>query len=167
MRSIAKACATLAAICAGVLTASGVGAMASTGNDRTAVLNAVHGLIDGWREADKAKATDVLDSTFRLVTLREGDDGPNVEIDTREHLLSTMDQLKPGLWDDRLGDLEVKIDATGIATVWAPYTFYLRGKLSHCGIETFQLYRKADGWKIVNFADTHLWVSDGNDCPAR
>lgn len=167
MQQLIRVLMILAVTSAGVLAASGAAAKGSTTSDKREVLAAVRGLIDGWRDADKAKATAVLDATFRLVTLRDGDDGPTVQIDTLEHLLSTMDQLTPGLWDDRLGTPKVKIDPTGIATVWTPYTFYLRGKLSHCGIETFQLYRKSDGWKIVNFADTHLWVSDGHDCPAR
>lgn len=37
-----------------------------------------------------------------------------------------------------------------IATVWAPYTFHLGHKLTHCGIDVFTLLRTTEGWKIVS-----------------
>lgn len=37
-----------------------------------------------------------------------------------------------------------------IATVWAPYTFHLGDKLSHCGIDVFTLLKTVQGWKIVS-----------------
>lgn len=41
-----------------------------------------------------------------------------------------------------------------LASVWAPYKFYLNGKLSHCGTDSFQLIKTADGWKIQYIIDT-------------
>src|SRR4051794_22504367 len=123
--------------------------------DKAEILKVVKTLTDGWREADGKKVESALHPDFRLVTRRESPQGPEVQIDTRASLLSSVSKIKPGSWDDRLRGEEVRVDATGIATVWAKYKFYINGKLHHCGIESFQLYKMADGWKIVNFADTH------------
>lgn len=41
-----------------------------------------------------------------------------------------------------------------LASVWTPYKFYLNGKLSHCGTNSFQLVKTADGWKIQYIIDT-------------
>jgi hypothetical protein len=41
-----------------------------------------------------------------------------------------------------------------LASVWTPYTFYLNGKVSHCGTNSFQLVKTADGWKIQYIIDT-------------
>lgn len=47
------------------------------------------------------------------------------------------------------------INSTGeMANVWTDYEFYVNGKLSHKGVNSFQLYMSADGWKIVHIADT-------------
>lgn len=116
------------------------------------VLSVIDTLTDGWREADRKKVESALHPSCRFVTLRSPTE---TQVGTREHLLETMKNLKPGDWDDRLRDQEVRIDPSGIATVWARYEFYMGGKRSHCGIESFQLYRLPEGWKIVNFADTH------------
>ena len=53
---------------------------------------------------------------------------------------------------------EIKFEAihaeASLASVWTPYTFYLNGKVSHCGTNSFQLVKTADGWKIQYIIDT-------------
>lgn len=52
-----------------------------------------------------------------------------------------------GVLLERIWDPEVKIRGP-IANVWTPYDFWIDGKFSHCGIDSFDLI-KADGqWKI-------------------
>ena len=58
-----------------------------------------------------------------------------------------------GRWEERIYDVEVRVDGR-IASVWAPYTFYLDGRVLHCGIDSFELLRGAGGWKITQVADT-------------
>ncbi|MEO6038147.1 MAG: nuclear transport factor 2 family protein [Saprospiraceae bacterium] len=41
-----------------------------------------------------------------------------------------------------------------MASVWAPYKFYLNGKFLHCGTDSFQLIKKAGEWKIQYILDT-------------
>ena len=53
-----------------------------------------------------------------------------------------------------LYDATERIDRNGMAHVWAQYVFYLDGVPHHCGHESYVLFRTADGWKIVTFADT-------------
>jgi hypothetical protein len=128
---------------------------------------AVRQLLDGWRNADFERASAVLAPEFRLLTLRRDPAGPRLDTDTREHLLGTMRGLSAGVWDVRLGKLAVQRHESGIATAWAPYTFYISGKKSHCGVEAYTLYRLKDGWRIVEFADTHLWTGSEAACLDR
>ncbi|MCC8425417.1 nuclear transport factor 2 family protein [Mucilaginibacter sp. UR6-11] len=58
-----------------------------------------------------------------------------------------------GVWDERIVITDVKIDVA-LASVWAPYKFYLDDKFSHCGVDVFQLMKTAGGWKIIYIADT-------------
>lgn len=47
------------------------------------------------------------------------------------------------------------VNSTGeMANVWTDYEFYINGTLSHKGVNSFQLYKTADGWKIIHIADT-------------
>ncbi len=58
-----------------------------------------------------------------------------------------------GSWDDRIYDVEVQVDGD-MASVWAPYTFYRDGEISHCGINSIELLHDADGWKVTQLSDT-------------
>jgi len=56
-------------------------------------------------------------------------------------------------WDERIYDVQVRVDGN-LAQVWAPYTFYLDGKISHCGVDALQLLKDPSGWKVTQLADT-------------
>ena len=56
-------------------------------------------------------------------------------------------------WDERVKFERVLIDAN-LASVWAPYEFYLGSKFSHCGYDSFQLVKLANGREIAHIIDT-------------
>ena len=58
-----------------------------------------------------------------------------------------------GSWDERIYDVEVRVDGD-MASAWTPYTFYREGEISHCGINSIELLRDADGWKVTQLSDT-------------
>ena len=64
--------------------------------------------------------------------------------------------------DERILDWEVRIDGH-FATVWAKYDSTIDGEFNNCGIESAQLFRMADGWKIVHMAGSSH--STRSDCP--
>ncbi|MFP3594978.1 hypothetical protein SB689_23835, partial [Chryseobacterium sp. SIMBA_038] len=41
-----------------------------------------------------------------------------------------------------------------LASVFTPYSFYLKGKFSHCGANSFQLVKQNEEWKIQYIIDT-------------
>ncbi len=57
------------------------------------------------------------------------------------------------MWDERIYDLKIQVDGP-MATVWAPYKFYLGEKFSHCGVNAFILIKTESGWKIAGITDT-------------
>jgi len=50
--------------------------------------------------------------------------------------------------------LDAVLSEPSLASVWTPYKFYLNGKISHCGTNSFQLVKMDDGWKIQYILDT-------------
>jgi len=58
-----------------------------------------------------------------------------------------------GSWDEQVYDLDIDVDG-GMASAWVPYTFYLDGAVRHCGINSIELLRDADGWKVTQLSDT-------------
>lgn len=49
-----------------------------------------------------------------------------------------------------------------LASVWTPYKFYLNGKVSHCGTNSFQLVKTVEGWKIQYIIDTRRRKCNGD-----
>jgi hypothetical protein len=43
-----------------------------------------------------------------------------------------------------------------MANAWTSYEFYINGKLSHKGVNSFTLFKESEdlGWKIVHLIDT-------------
>jgi hypothetical protein len=55
--------------------------------------------------------------------------------------------------DERILDYHIQIDGN-LASVWTPYRFYVNENFSHCGVNSFQLVKMKEGWKIVYIIDT-------------
>ena len=41
-----------------------------------------------------------------------------------------------------------------IANVWGEYEFLRDGKFGHCGVDSFNLLKTAEGWKVATILDT-------------
>jgi len=63
--------------------------------------------------------------------------------------------------EERIHDPLVKID-NDLAVVWAPFDFYVDGKVDHCGTDLFNLIRTGGKWLIASVADTGR-----KDCPMK
>ncbi len=138
--------------------------------EEDAVRRAAQALFDSWREADAAKGDAALHSSFRLTTRRDNnapDDSsasdrlPALSVADRAAMMRIYANLRPGEWDDRLANIAVHADPSGIATFRANYRFHISGRLTHCGAVALILYRFEGRWQIADFADTHHWAQAG------
>ena len=55
--------------------------------------------------------------------------------------------------DERIRFDMIKVDGP-LASVWTPYQFFYKGQFSHCGVNSFQLVRLNNAWKIQYIIDT-------------
>ena len=49
----------------------------------------------------------------------------------------------------------------GIAVFWAPYSFYIDGKRSHCGVDQFDFVKVDGQWKLAS----SMWTVEPARCP--
>lgn len=68
-------------------------------------------------------------------------------------LLEAVQAKRDLTWEERIHHVEVKSDGL-LATVWAPYEFYLGGEYSHEGVNVFELVLVGDKWQIISITDT-------------
>ena len=81
--------------------------------------------------------------------------GKNQEIrtDKVEDFAKQVGSSKVGDLDERFTISKILVDGN-MASVWVPYQFYYKGNFSHCGINSFQLAKINNDWKIQYIIDT-------------
>ena len=81
--------------------------------------------------------------------------GKNQEIrtDKVEDFAKQVGASQAGDLDERITISKILIDGN-MASVWVPYQFYYKGNFSHCGVNSFQLAKINNEWKIQYIIDT-------------
>ncbi len=122
--------------------------------EAAAVKQSVTAFFDGMRRGDSTAVRRTLapNAVFHGYGGKPGQP-PTLEIESISGFLKAVGTPHADIWDERVTFEQVLIDA-GLASVWAPYEFYLGSKFSHCGYDSFQLVKLADGWKIAHVIDT-------------
>lgn len=54
-------------------------------------------------------------------------------------------------------DYKIRIDGS-MANAWTPYSFFMNGEFSHCGVNSFQLFKVNGDWRIIYLIDTRRRV---------
>lgn len=127
-------------------------AFAQTADDKTAALAVVNKLFDEMAAANAAGILSTGTAENQLVAVRKLKDG-KTRVDVIGGEAFTKFFTKPGAIKEIMYDPKVEVSGDW-AMVWGRYVFYVGDKLSHCGINQFNLVRTESGWKIANGAST-------------
>ncbi|MDF1501615.1 nuclear transport factor 2 family protein [Roseisolibacter sp. H3M3-2] len=127
---------------------------AASADDRAAVLGVVKQLFDAMRAGDSAAVRAVFHPRAQLGSALIGRDGaPQVRLDSLANFIKAVGTPHAEVWDERTDNETVHVDGP-LAVAWTPYAFYAGKTFSHCGVNSFQLARTAEGWRIVSLVDT-------------
>lgn len=110
---------------------------------------------EGFHKGDTTLIKSVMSDKLILQTAYRNKEGKDVlVIDTPEKILQAI-ATRPAdqKWDERLLSYNIQIDGN-MANVWTPYEFWFNGKFSHCGVNSFQLFKDGNTWKIIYLIDT-------------
>ncbi|MFD2717537.1 nuclear transport factor 2 family protein [Hymenobacter monticola] len=146
---------TTSLLLTGLLAAAATPAHAQKASPETeAVQQTVNAFFDGMRRGDSTAVRRTLApaAVFHDFGGKAGQP-PTLEIESINGFLKAVGTPHPAVWDERITFERVLIDAS-LASVWTPYEFYAGSKFSHCGYNSFQLVKLADGWKIAHIIDT-------------
>ncbi len=131
-----------------------IGIPAFSQSEEEEVKAVIVSLFDGMRakNADQISAAFTPEAIMNTVIAKpEGSEvGSNSVADFAKRISSTPAETQ---LDERIIDYQIKVDGT-MASAWTPYRFYVNENFSHCGVNSFQLVKTAEGWKIVYIIDT-------------
>ncbi len=115
--------------------------------DRTAVLETVRELLRAIGSRDIGRIEALHLPTATTVAVRLDGESRYPTIRTVPQLLESIGEVTVPM-AERIWDPEVRV-AGDIASVWAPYDFYIDGSFSHCGHDAFQLVRLDGTWRLA------------------
>lgn len=121
--------------------------------EEQAVIQVAQDLFDAMRagDGDKVRSLFIEGAELRSVGERNGE--PSMNVTPMDRFAAAVAQPHDQMWDEQFWDTNVQINGR-LASMWMSYAFYLGGKLSHCGVNTFMLFKDTAGWKVMSLADT-------------
>jgi hypothetical protein len=119
------------------------------------VKGAIEHFFEGFHKRDTAMMRAVLHKEIHMQRIGRDATGAPVLVNEKiADFLTSMAELPDTLEiQERLLDYHIRVDGE-MAHAWTPYEFYLQGALHHCGVNSFQLFREPEGWKIIYIIDT-------------
>lgn len=131
-----------------VVLCCGVAASAQTADaDRTAVMRTVQAFFDTMSANDVEGARKILQPQGRFHAMRVKNGQPDVHAFANEEYFADLQSSKQKK-RERIWNPDVRLHGL-VATVTAPYDFWIDGKFSHCGTDVFDLIKTEEGWKIA------------------
>ncbi len=129
-------------------------APAQEATERAAVVATIETIFDGMRAGDSAAISRVFHPEARLQrTFVDAGGSPRFQVGSLQDWLEGVAKEKEEPWNEQIWNYDVQIDQR-LATAWTEYTFFIGDRLSHCGVNAFQLFRGEDGWKVFQITDT-------------
>jgi hypothetical protein len=114
---------------------------------------AVNLLFTGMIQSDAAKIRSSFTDSAILQSIVEKGGKTRARTESVEEFAQSISKLEKGVADERIRFDVIRIDGP-LAIVWAPYSFYYKGQLNHCGVDSFQMLLVDGVWKIQYLVDT-------------
>ncbi|UKB82714.1 nuclear transport factor 2 family protein [Chryseobacterium sp. MEBOG06] len=110
----------------------------------------VRNLFLAMKNADPELLKSVFTENAILQTVAK--DG-SVKSDHIQDFITSISKFSKGDLDERITIEAIHTDGI-LASIFTPYSFYLKEKFSHCGANSFQLVKQNNEWKIQYIIDT-------------
>ena len=118
------------------------------------VKQAITTFFEGFHNRDTVKMKSVFAKEMVLHSVAEKKEGAVLSVESAWQLCKSIASIsKEVKFEEKLLSWDIEVDGS-MAHVWTPYEFYINGKLSHTGVNSFQLFKAQDGWKITYCIDT-------------
>jgi hypothetical protein len=121
--------------------------------EQAAVMAVINRMFEGMRKGDSAMVRSTFHPSLTVASASFRNGTPVLSGGSADEFLKAVGTPHEQVWDERIWDPIVQVD-DNLATAWTPYAFHLGDRLSHCGVNAFQLFKGSDGWKIIRITDT-------------
>lgn len=117
------------------------------------VKQVIQNMFHAMKQADTVLLRNCFSDKVIFQTIQNKPDGVMIKTESVQDFIQSIGKQIPNNLDERIEFGAIQIDPL-MATVWTPYTFYYKGNYSHKGVNSFQLVKLKEGWKIQYLIDT-------------
>jgi hypothetical protein len=117
------------------------------------VKQVIQNMFHAMQQADTTLLKTCFSDKVIFQTIVNKLEGVVIKTESINDFLQSVGKQTPNAIDERIEFGAIQIEPL-MATVWTPYTFYFKGQYSHKGVNSFQLVKLKEGWKIQYLIDT-------------
>lgn len=109
---------------------------------------------NAFHQRDSIALKKVCSENLVLHSISESEKGAKFSVEKAANFYKSIATIPLAMkFEEKILGFKVQIDGA-MAHVWTPYEFYINDKLSHSGVNSFQLFKENDSWKVVYILDT-------------
>lgn len=124
-------------------------------SEKIAVQKTIETFFEGFHAQDSIQIKQTVAKDIILQTIgktKEGKSSINTD-DFNTFLKSIVSIPETTKFQEKLLSFDIKVDGA-MANAWTSYEFWVNDTLSHCGVNSFQLFKDGADWKIIYLIDT-------------
>ena len=123
--------------------------------EEESVKNTVNQFFSAFHAQDSIGLTNLVGPDIVLQTIGTGKDGNTIlRNDNFNDFIHSIVSIPDSInFKEKLLDYSIQVDGS-MANAWTPYEFWVNGKFSHCGVNSFQMVKLEETWKIIYLIDT-------------
>ncbi len=123
--------------------------------DEVSVQTTIEDFFTAFHKQDTTALRTLAHPTIQMQSISIKEDAePKLIIEEYGNFLKAIYAIpKTTEFQEKIHSYKIQVDGP-MANVSTPYSFFVNGELSHCGVNTFQLFKEKGRWKIVYIIDT-------------
>jgi predicted enzyme related to lactoylglutathione lyase len=124
-------------------------------DDARDALAVVERMFAALKAGDTAAMRATMHPAARIIQTGTREGAPFARVNALDDFLKSIGgaALAGRKLEERIYHPELRVD-DNLVTVWLRYDFLVDGTVSHCGVDSFQVVRTADGWRVIHVVDT-------------
>ncbi|WP_431109235.1 nuclear transport factor 2 family protein [Winogradskyella poriferorum] len=123
--------------------------------DSEAVKATIVNFFEAFHKQDTIALKTMAKGDIKLQSISVNKEGKSIlhESEYGQFLKNIASIPKENTFEEKLLSFNIQVDGN-MANAWTPYEFWYNGNFSHCGVNSFQLMKEDDAWKIIYLVDT-------------
>lgn len=119
------------------------------------VKNTINAFFEGFHKQDSIAIRETVSSSISMRTIgKNKKGGDSVRTVSFDNFLRSIVQIPDSVhFEERLMSFSIQVDGS-MAHAWTPYEFWVNDNFSHCGVNSFQLFKEDKTWRILSIMDT-------------